>query len=121
MGILNPIPPRYYTVFHFLYGACLRTASFLMVNSSWTKGHIVSVVQHTQPRFARAINILSRILWFLPDEGNEWQEDPSLVKTVYPPCDIASLEDFDLGTRENVIVSVAQFRYFFPLAFRDVV
>jgi len=71
----------YYAIFAFGYGFVGSLAHLVMVNSSWTFGHIVSLW-----RFARDIKI------------------------VYPPCDTKNLEDLPLSSRNNFILSIGQFR-----------
>ena len=70
----------YYHGFAVLYGLCGWFVSLVMVNSSWTAAHI-------------------RALWPRKE-----------VWTVFPPCDIAGLQDLPLAPREPVILSVGQFR-----------
>lgn len=75
----------YYHLFAFLYGICGRFAHTIMVNSSWTKAHIIDI-------WGRSV--LQR------------------VDIVYPPCDVDSLTKFPLnnGFRNLSILSVGQFR-----------
>ncbi|GFT14518.1 GDP-Man:Man(3)GlcNAc(2)-PP-Dol alpha-1,2-mannosyltransferase [Nephila pilipes] len=73
----------YYQIFAQLYGLVGRRADVIMVNSSWTRGHILQ-------------------LW----------KKPQLTFTVYPPCDVSEfncipLEEHDGKTH---ILSIAQFR-----------
>merc|ERR1712226_1307462 len=72
----------YYTVFAFTYGMIGSLADLVMVNSSWTYGHI-----HFLWRFARR-----------------------RIKIVYPPCDTETLQNLNIHNRENVVLSVGQFR-----------
>lgn len=76
----------YYRSFAYIYGMCGRCADAVMVNSSWTKGHIVD-------------------LWKVP--GHTFM--------VYPPCDIAEFKsishDEETATaKEFRVLSIAQFR-----------
>lgn len=71
----------YYVVFAFLYGLVGSLASLVMVNSSWTKNHIQS-------------------LWKLSGR----------VQVVFPPVDTKSLKVLPLADRENMILSIGQFR-----------
>lgn len=34
---------------------------------------------------------------------------------MYPPCNVDSLLKFDIDSRESIVLSIAQFRYFFYL------
>ncbi len=83
--VFSRIKLIYYQIFAWLYGAAGRRSDFVMVNSTWTRGHIVS-------------------LW----------KQPSMTHTVYPPCDTDEflrlpLQD-DTNNEQHTIVSVAQFR-----------
>ena len=71
----------YYTLFAMCYGAVGSLSDLVMVNSSWTLGHI-------------------RFLWRFA----------SRMFVVFPPCDTKSLEDLPLKGREDVIISIGQFR-----------
>ncbi|OBZ71200.1 GDP-Man:Man(3)GlcNAc(2)-PP-Dol alpha-1,2-mannosyltransferase [Grifola frondosa] len=80
----------YYRLFMYYYAYSLRQASFLMVNSSWTKSHIDAILQHTDP-LLDAIHLLTPLgaLKIL-----------SLWRSVDAPK----------SARIRVILSVAQFR-----------
>lgn len=76
----------YYRIFAFLYGSVGQVAEVVMVNSSWTRGHI----DH---------------LWKIP----------SRTSTVFPPCDTAALlqlpaERAALEDGGKLVLSLAQFR-----------
>ena len=71
----------YYVIFAFLYGLVGSLANLVMVNSSWTKQHIQS-------------------LWKLCGQ----------VHVVFPPVDTKSLKLLPLADRENMIMSIGQFR-----------
>ena len=71
----------YYTIFAMCYGAVGSLSDLVMVNSSWTLGHI-------------------RFLWRFA----------SKICVVFPPCDTKSLEDLPLKGREDMIISIGQFR-----------
>jgi alpha-1,2-mannosyltransferase len=74
----------YYQVFAWMYGLVGSLADVIMVNSTWTKGHIDALWKYF---------------------GNRGE-----AKLIYPPCDLIDLHKFSLNNRERVIVSVAQFR-----------
>jgi len=98
----------YYRFFMYYYTLSLRTASFLMVNSSWTKNHVDSILQHSD-FFLDALHMtlfppLLLVKFFAPQKG------PQTAKIVYPPCDTREMVKFSLTNRERVILSVAQFR-----------
>jgi alpha-1,2-mannosyltransferase len=71
----------YYTIFAILYGLVGSLADLTMVNSTWTKEHIAHLW-----RFAGSIHV------------------------VFPPVDTASLSKLSLNNRENMILSIGQFR-----------
>lgn len=85
-----------------LYSLALRQASVLMVNSTWTHGHVQ--------------RLLSPIT--LRDEHEAEDRKPADAQAptrlrasiVYPPCDTASLSKLSLEGRERIIFSLAQFR-----------
>ncbi|PIO74380.1 hypothetical protein TELCIR_03617 [Teladorsagia circumcincta] len=59
-NLLSHAKLLYYRLFAFFYGLCGQAAEVVMVNGSWTGGHI-------------------RRLWHCQD-----------VKVVFPPCDVAA-------------------------------
>ncbi|XP_001378251.3 GDP-Man:Man(3)GlcNAc(2)-PP-Dol alpha-1,2-mannosyltransferase isoform X1 [Monodelphis domestica] len=75
----------YYYLFALIYGMVGSCSDVVMVNSSWTLNHILS-------------------LWKVQSSCN----------TVYPPCDVQTFLDIPLHekttTSEDVLVSVGQFR-----------
>lgn len=72
----------YYAFFALVYGFFGSMARLVMVNSSWTYGHVC----------------------FL------WRGAARRARIVYPPCDVKSCEDLSLDKREQVVVSIGQFR-----------
>jgi alpha-1,2-mannosyltransferase len=99
---------RYYRLFLYHYSLSLRTASFLMINSTWTQNHVDAILRHHD----LLVNFLylsppllaARFL-FLSNNA------PLRSTIVYPPCDTREMEKFPLMPRERVILSVAQFRF----------
>ncbi|KAJ3200753.1 asparagine-linked glycosylation protein [Entophlyctis luteolus] len=72
----------YYKSFAKLYSEVGSCADVIVANSSWTIAHL-----------------------------NEIWKVPEKTSIVYPPCDTLAFEKFDLShSRENVILSVGQFR-----------
>ena len=73
----------YYSIFAILYGLMGSLSDLVMVNSSWTKGHI-------------------QYLWRLAGD----------IHVVFPPVDTKSLDALPLNDppRENLILSIGQFR-----------
>jgi alpha-1,2-mannosyltransferase len=88
----------YYRLFMYYYAISLRRASFLMVNSSWTKNHVDAIVQHS--------DVLLDALHFLLFLRN----GPTSSRIVYPPCDTREMAKFSLQGRDRVVLSIAQFR-----------
>lgn len=74
----------YYSVFAICYGIAGSMSNLVMVNSSWTLNHIQQLW-----RFSRN----------------------KRIHVVFPPCDTSNFEDLPiLEPRENIIISVGQFR-----------
>jgi len=80
---LTQMKLMYYRLFAQLYGIAGRCSSSIMVNSSWTEGHILK-------------------LW----------KKPSSTHKVYPPCDISGFLDIPLKKQSEPkeVLSIAQFR-----------
>ncbi|KAJ3518162.1 hypothetical protein NLJ89_g20 [Agrocybe chaxingu] len=96
----------YYRLFMFYYALSLRKASFLMVNSSWTKNHVDSIIQHSD-FLLDAVHLLPPlVLLKLLTSRNA----PLRARIVYPPCDTREMAKFPLTPRKRIILSVAQFR-----------
>ncbi len=92
----------------YYYAYSLRQARFLMVNSSWTKGHVDSILQH-RDILLDTIHLLPPLLLlkFLSLKGSQ---SPKAAQIVYPSCDTRQMSVFALEERERVILSIAQFR-----------
>jgi len=91
----------------FYYALSLRRASFIMVNSSWTKNNVDSVLKHKDLLLESIhaftpFSILSGLIWH--------SSPPNGTNIVYPPCETRKMVQFSLEGRERVILSVAQFR-----------
>lgn len=75
----------YYRIFAYIYGMVGRRADAVMVNSSWTLGHITK-------------------LWSLEDRTH----------VVFPPCDVQDFLNIESDKRESAVprklLSIAQFR-----------
>ncbi|TPX37982.1 GDP-Man:Man3GlcNAc2-PP-dolichol alpha-1,2-mannosyltransferase [Synchytrium microbalum] len=80
-GFLTRLKLRYYQVFAMIYGHVGSYADLVLVNSTWTLDHVNAI-------------------WNVPER----------TSIVYPPCDFNSLQALSTDKRENLIVSVAQFR-----------
>jgi len=107
------------------YSVALRRSSFLMVNSSWTKNHVDSILTHSDP-FLDLIHLpfatigglfllLTRVL--APSSLTRVHATPKQAEIVYPPCDTRPLSHLPLERRPSLLLSLAQFRYviFSPL------
>ncbi|XP_033646825.1 GDP-Man:Man(3)GlcNAc(2)-PP-Dol alpha-1,2-mannosyltransferase-like [Asterias rubens] len=83
--VLSFLKVIYYHMFAYLYGIMGARSDAVMVNSSWTNGHI-------------------QCIWKIP----------ALTSIVYPPCDTDAFLKKPLvskaGKKKQVIVSIAQFR-----------
>ncbi len=90
----------------YYYAAALRQASFLMVNSSWTKAHVDSILKHSDTM----IDILHMPISFSFRLIVSDHQSPDNAAIVYPPCDTKELAQFPLNGRERTILSIAQFR-----------
>jgi len=88
----------------FSYPFFLRRASFLMVNSSWTKAHIDSILYHHNG-FHNILTYLSPLIFLRSSLAGL---RPTGI--VYPPCDTRELAELPLEGRGRTIVSLAQFR-----------
>ena len=92
----------------YYYAYSLRQARFIMVNSSWTKNHVDSILRHSDP--------LLDFLHYLPPLvlikllSNRSSDAPTSAPIVYPPSDTREMAKFPLHDREPVILSIAQFR-----------
>ncbi|KAI0823974.1 mannosyltransferase [Trametes gibbosa] len=106
--LLSQVKLLYYRIFMYYYAYSLRQARFLMVNSSWTKAHIDSILQHQ--------DILLDAIHFLPPFvalkllSCKRSEITKSAQIVYPSCDTRQMSVFPLEGRERVILSIAQFR-----------
>lgn len=84
-GILSSLKSYYYQLFSKVYGYAGKKSDLIMVNSSWTCGHISS-------------------LWGVS----------SRAKLIFPPCDIAKFTSLEILPYEEKlmkkIVSIGQFR-----------
>lgn len=113
----------------YYYALALSHAQFLMVNSSWTRSHIASIISHehfgpviqwahrvTPLLFAKVFlsePAVRLVMYSVNGPGSASGNKPDKVKpvTVYPPCDTREMVKFSLQGRERIILSVAQFRY----------
>lgn len=79
--LLSRLKLSYYNIFADAYALCARFCDLVMVNSTWTRGHIDDI-------------------WDVVHKTH----------IVYPPCSTDELLKYDSTHREPLIVSVAQFR-----------
>ncbi|KAK4046703.1 asparagine-linked glycosylation protein [Microbotryomycetes sp. JL201] len=134
--ILSAVKIVYYVIFAELYSVCLRRADVLMVNSSWTRDHInhllkpfgyrddvendvtqdaqnevfaaTSATASTEPGSAtlRERRSTKPATSAAITTGSRFQKS----RILYPPCDTTVLARLPIEVRENLILSVAQFR-----------
>lgn len=98
----------YYRLFMYYYALSLRRASFLMVNSSWTKNHIDDILKHHD----RPVDLLHWLSPLILLRLLLSVSSPSLERAdiVYPPCDTTEMMQLPLEGRDKTIISIAQFR-----------
>ncbi|KAH8082473.1 mannosyltransferase [Cristinia sonorae] len=106
--ILSQAKLLYYRLFMYYYSYSLRKASFIMVNSSWTKGHIDYTLQY-KDILLDFIHLCSPLA-LVTTLGRPSKPAISSSGIVYPPCDTREMERFDLKGRERIVLSIAQFR-----------
>ena len=99
---------RYYRIFMYYYAYSLRQARFIMVNSSWTKNHVDSILKHTD-RLFDMLHLLPPLV-LLELLSRRRSECPKSAQIVYPSCDTRQMAAFPLTGREKLILSLAQFR-----------
>jgi len=118
----------YYRLMMYYYALSLSHAQFLMVNSSWTRSHIASIISHEHfgpvIQWAHRVTPLIFIKLFLSGSfvrsfANVIDGPRSVIcneagkikpMIVYPPCDTKEMAMFSLQGRDRIILSVAQFR-----------
>ncbi|PIL35103.1 hypothetical protein GSI_02891 [Ganoderma sinense ZZ0214-1] len=98
----------YYRIFMYYYAYSLRQARFIMVNSSWTKGHVDSILQYSD-KFLDTIHLLPPLV-LLEVLSRRRSECLKEAQIVYPSCDTRQMAALPLEGRERVILSIAQFR-----------
>ncbi|KAF9046273.1 glycosyltransferase family 4 protein [Panaeolus papilionaceus] len=104
-AFLSSLKLLYYRLFMYHYAQSLRKASFLMVNSTWTRNHIQSILRHSDP-LLEILHLAAFPLFALLSRPVT-EATPQIV---YPPCDTKEISQFSLTPRERVVLSVAQFR-----------
>ncbi|KAF9262849.1 glycosyltransferase family 4 protein [Marasmius fiardii PR-910] len=108
-SILSLAKLIYYRLFMYYYSLSLQSAVFLMVNSSWTKNHVDSILRHSDP-LIDFLHFISPPLLIFRYLASQNATPVTSSRIVYPPCDTREMAKFPLENRERVIVSVAQFR-----------
>ena len=99
-------------MFKSMYIYCLRTShTILSANSSWTAGHIDSLLSTpVGPLPAPVSFLLSAFTLSIPTDGDRNKRRNS-IKIIYPPCDTKLLAQLPLEGRRQIILSIAQFRF----------
>lgn len=93
------------------YAFSLRQAAFIMVNSSWTKNHVDSILQHSDPALD-LVHLLTPLSFLRLWSAIAFPRSPSPIdaRIVYPPCDTREMAQYPLEGRERIVLSLAQFR-----------
>ncbi|KAA1472174.1 mannosyltransferase [Dentipellis sp. KUC8613] len=110
----------YYRIFMYHYAQALRHASFIMVNSSWTKNHVDSILAYSDP-LLDALHLPLEIIilplrlifkYILPTVSTNKipRATPKEALIVYPSCDTREMSKLPLEGRERMIISICQFR-----------
>ncbi|KAF8510347.1 mannosyltransferase [Hysterangium stoloniferum] len=101
----------YYNIFMFYYSRALFNASFIMVNSTWTKEHLDAVLEYgMQDSWVKTLHLGLCKTFFLLSFGEADDVSRPTTRIVYPPCDTKRMSTFPLAGRHRVIMSLAQFR-----------
>lgn len=131
--LLTYVKLAYYHLFALVYARCLNEADVLMVNSTWTANHINALLGRTnapaeEQTAGQSPAGAAKVAGVAGEEGLRQRKGrdaaagagnekasgaPSRttgVKVLYPPCDTGALAALSLDGREDVILSVAQFR-----------
>lgn len=100
----------------FYYAKSLLNASFLMVNSTWTKKHIDAVLDYgVKNSFMKTLNSLITPILLRGPLRNMSDVPRTATQIVYPPCDTKRMSQFLLTGRRRTILSLAQFRFVFEI------
>jgi alpha-1,2-mannosyltransferase len=97
----------------FYYSLSLHNASFIMVNSSWTRNHVNAVLDYAASDIflstVHSINVMfaGGLLTVLRTEKVTHRP----IQIAYPSCHTKQMSAFPLTERERIILSLAQFRY----------
>ena len=91
----------YYRLFMYYYSLSLKCSSFIMVNGSWTGGHMRSILSHSDL-------LLDLLHLMIPSLLLSWETPTPQV--VFPPCPTKDLSSIPLTSRKHTLLSLAQFR-----------
>ncbi|CAO1634772.1 unnamed protein product [Parajaminaea phylloscopi] len=94
----------YYRIFAAMYTWALRRADVVVANGSWTRNHLVHLLNGREAALAAQA---------LDEDGDSQKSERKgrRVEVVYPPCDTTSFSVFPLAGRDrHTFVSLAQFR-----------
>jgi hypothetical protein len=104
----------------YYYAHALRRASFLMVNSSWTKNHIDAILNYSDPLLnalhlplallMQSSKLVARVALPAVSSNTKTCSTPRNANVVYPPCDTSEMCRFSLQNRERMLLSISQFR-----------
>lgn len=95
---------RYYQLFAMAYSGSLALADDIVVNGTWTKNHVDSLLASSpiSSKYKQQSQIRGK--------KTRNQRGGNGVPVVYPPCNTESLQTLSLSGRERILLSVAQFR-----------
>ncbi|EIW81552.1 glycosyltransferase family 4 protein [Coniophora puteana RWD-64-598 SS2] len=100
----------YYRLTMYYYALSLRSASFLMANSTWTKAHVDAILSHSDPLLSLLHTVVPPLALLQACLAQPPKERVTKAQIAYPPCDTREMERYALEGRERVVLSVAQFR-----------
>ena len=90
-------------MFASMYIYCLRTSHTLSANSSWTAGHIDSLLSTpVTPLPAPVYFLLSAFTLSIPTD-HDCNERRNSIKIIHPPCDTKQLTQLPLEGRREMI------------------
>ncbi|KAH9466669.1 hypothetical protein MJO28_000715 [Puccinia striiformis f. sp. tritici] len=132
--VLSYLKLIYYIIFAELYSLCLRQADHLMVNSTWTKNHIDSLLKpwlhrteieeeeeermnsseentSSRKRKESTSQLRSRIPAQIQHDNQDSPRKTNKIKPefakstiVYPPCDVQSFIDFPINKERKLTI-----------------
>ncbi|KIJ54528.1 glycosyltransferase family 4 protein [Sphaerobolus stellatus SS14] len=109
--VLSVAKLLYYQIFMFYYSRSLQNASFVMVNSTWTKNHVDSVLEYgVRSSLIKTLHTLISPIFLRGPLGGLPDVPRKPTQVAYPSCDTKQMSKFPLEGRQRIILSLAQFR-----------